>query len=124
MAISKEDNHDVAKHLGKALAKKVSKVTDDSKMRKHTFAGTGSKKWTDQEAKGISKLVRARGEKEMAEGRAAKIPAKNKSIGTYYSTLGPKTDNGFKPERKVKMNKTPHWGVQDFREARNQNSKY
>lgn len=35
MAISKEDNHDVAKHLGKALAKKVSKVTDDSKMRKY-----------------------------------------------------------------------------------------
>jgi hypothetical protein len=33
MAISKEDKHDVKTHLGKALAKKVGKVTNDKAMK-------------------------------------------------------------------------------------------
>lgn len=34
MALSKEDHGDVKTHLGKALANKISKVTNDSKMSK------------------------------------------------------------------------------------------
>lgn len=33
MALSNEDKKDVKTHLGKALAKKVGKVTNDRKMR-------------------------------------------------------------------------------------------
>jgi len=39
--ISPEDKKDVKTHLGKALAKKVSKVTDDSRMKYHIPGSTG-----------------------------------------------------------------------------------
>lgn len=40
MALSHEDKKDVSKHMGKALAKKISHVTDDSKMSKKDVAGS------------------------------------------------------------------------------------
>jgi len=43
MAISKEDKKDVQKHMGKALANKVSKVTKDKEitLRKGKHQGCG-----------------------------------------------------------------------------------
>jgi hypothetical protein len=41
MAISPEDHKDVKNHLGKALANKVKKVTNDSKMSKKYGATFG-----------------------------------------------------------------------------------
>lgn len=68
--INKEDKKDVARHLGKALAKKVASATND---RKHKFAATGSLKWTDREARGISKLIKSRHEEDIKSGNYVKL---------------------------------------------------
>ena len=41
MALSNEDKKDVKSHMGKALANKIAKVTDDSFMKRHSGVPSG-----------------------------------------------------------------------------------
>ena len=56
MALSNEDKKDVKTHMGKALAKKVAKVTNDKKMKGKKMAAKGGfiKKLEAHKAKGRS----------------------------------------------------------------------
>lgn len=89
MAISKEDNHDVAKHLGKALAKKVAKVTDDSKMKKSFGFPQGS-------------AAAAIARKEA--GRSVKLtPTVRSGATTYFASSEPKTYMRKRMDKQVEL---------------------
>jgi hypothetical protein len=86
--INKEDKADVARHLGKALANKVHKVTDDSKMGKYIpeitrksekqmfssikkkgyYASPAAKKAIDRSAKEQDAYAKERTERYKREG--------------------------------------------------------
>jgi hypothetical protein len=67
MALSNEDHKDIKTHLGKALANKVSKVTDDSKMKRKMYPEGGLGKDKTESYSNIRRSVtnyRPEGERE------------------------------------------------------------
>lgn len=89
MAISKEDKADVKKHLGKALAKKVAKVTDDSKMKKSFGFPQGS-------------AAAAIARKEA--GRSVKLtPTVRSGATTYFASSEPKTYMRKRMDKQVEL---------------------
>jgi hypothetical protein len=70
--------------------------------------------------KAMGKALANKVAKVTRDNRVRKLSVESKTLGRHYSELGPKTDNGFKPERKLKINALPHWSQKDFETARRQ----
>jgi hypothetical protein len=102
MAINNEDKGDIKKHLGKALANKVAKVTEDSRMKTYI-----DRKYDIQDR---AIMAEHKAKKDKENNRTRKVPVESKTIGTHYSSITSKRGKGH-----LKMNKTPHWGVEDFK---------
>lgn len=103
MAISKEDNHDVSKAFGKAIAKKIGRVTRDRYKSGGLSAG--------------QRIERSL--KDEKAGNVKKLDVKSKTIGTHNSSVTTKRGIG-----KVTLNKHPNWSVSDYRQHYKQNNKY
>lgn len=111
--LSPEDKKDVKGAYGKAIANKISKVTKDSNHKGIELARKANAAQSPLELRRLSAQYKE-------DSRVRKLPVTSHSIGTYVAKRGPTQDNGFKPEKKMKMDKVPYWGKEDYKQANEQ----